>query len=136
MRSTKFRGGGLTENDRAGFAQRPHGRIVAFGEIAAKSLAAHLRGHILGFEQVLDADRHAVNGGEGAPTLPARRTFVSGRAGASLIQGDKGFDDRLALIDGLDASLKIGAGAVGALPKAGHRTMEAECLEGAGIVAW
>src|SRR5262245_18637276 len=136
MRSAKFGRGCLAENDGAGFAQRPHGGIVAFGEIAAKGLAAHLRGHILGFEQVLDADRHAIDGGEGATTLPARRTFVSGRAGASLIQGDEGFDDRLAFFDRLDASLKIGAGTVGALPKAGQRIMESECLEVAWIVAW
>src|SRR5262245_28118824 len=134
MRSAKFGRAGLTENDGAGFAQSPHGRIVTLGKIAAKSLAAHLRGHILGFEQVLDADGHAVDGGEGAPSLPARRTLVSGQAGAGLIQGDEGFDDRLALFDHLDASLKIGAGAVGAPAKARHRIMEGERLEGTRIV--
>src|SRR5262245_19735780 len=136
MGSAKFGRRGLAENDGAGFAQRPHGRIVAFRKIAAKSLAAHLSGHILGFEQVLDANRHTVDGGEGAPILPACGTFVSGRAGANLIQDDEGFDDRLAFFDRLDASLKVGAGTVGALPKAGHRSMEGERLEGSRVVAW
>src|SRR4029077_6459249 len=135
MGSAKFGRGGLAENDGTGFAQRPYGRIVALGEIAAKSLAAHLRGHILGVEQVLDADGHAVDGGEGVPSFPARRTLVSGGAGADLLQGDGGFDDRFALFDHLDAALKIVAGGVGALAKAGRGIMEGERLEGAGIVA-
>ena len=83
--SAKFGRGGLAENNGAGFAQRPHGRIVALGKIAAKSLAAHRRGHILGFEQVLDADGHAVAGAGGRPACQrAVLSSAAARAPASL----------------------------------------------------
>ena len=109
MGAAQFGRGGLAEDHGAGLAQRPHRRVVAFGEVAPKGLAAHLRGHILSLEQILDADGHAVDERERASGLPACRAGIGGLAGAQLVQRHEGFDHGLALRDGLKAALEIGA---------------------------
>ena len=46
----------LSDNYRADLAQGPHGGVVALREIAFVGSAAHLRRHVLGLEQILNAD--------------------------------------------------------------------------------
>ena len=126
---------GLAENDGAGLAQGPHRRVVALGEIAAIGLAAHLGRHVLGFEQVLDADRHAVDGRQRAPGLPSRRARIGGGARARLVERRKRLHDRLALGNRLQAALEIGARAIGALAKPRGGIVKRQRLEGPRIVA-
>ena len=124
MRAAELGGGSLSHNHGAGRAQRPHGCVVALGKVAVVGRATHLRGHIPGFEEILDADRHAVNEGERTPGLPARGAGIGCGPRPAFVQGGEGQDDRFTLLDRLETALEIGAGAVSALPKPGCRVMK------------
>src|SRR5439155_24661254 len=105
-------------------------RIVALGEVSTIGRAPHLSGHVLGLEQVLDADWHSVNERERTPDFPAQRAGVGSLASARLVQRGKGFDHRLALVDRLEAALEIGPRRVDAIAKLCCRIVERERFEG------
>jgi hypothetical protein len=118
----------LGEDHRACLAQRPHRGIVALGEVPLHRLAAHLGGHVLRLEQVLDRDRHAVDQRQRLAGLPALGAGVGGGAGAGLVQRGEGLHHRLARGDGLEAALEIGARAVVAVGEAPGGVVERQRL--------
>jgi hypothetical protein len=72
MGSAKFGRGGLAENDGAGFAQRPNGRVVALGKLPRKaSQPVCVSRSLMSMDMPSIAAR--------TPSLPARRTRVSYR---------------------------------------------------------
>ena len=83
----------LAEDDRAGFAQRGHGRGVALRAPAGEERRAVLGRHVDGLDDVLDADRHAVDLrqriGRRASARPSR---VGGFARAVDVEMDEGAD--------------------------------------------
>ena len=102
--------------------------IVALGEVSLHRRAAHLGGHVLGLEQVLDGDRHAVDQRQRLAGLPALGAGVGGGAGAGLVHRGEGLHHRLARGDGLEAALEIGARAVVAVGEAAGGVVEGERL--------
>ena len=135
MRAAELGGGGLGEDDGARLAQRPHRRVVALREIAFVGLATELSRHVLCFEQILDADRQAVDGRQRTVCLPALAALIRRRARGGHVGGGEGFDDGLALLDGVEASFEIGARGVAAVAEAQRRVVEGERAECARVVA-
>src|SRR6516225_352892 len=78
LSSCEFRGHGLPNNDRAGFAQRRYARGVALGVPAREKRRAVLGRHIGGLDDVLDAEWHTVDGRAGPGLAPAFGGFVGG----------------------------------------------------------
>ena len=81
-------GHGLAHDDRAGGAQAGHGRRVAARRAARPQRRAELGGHVAGVEDVLDADRHAVQ----RPDRLALLAVIVGRLG--LPQGVLAVEER------------------------------------------
>jgi hypothetical protein len=108
MRSAKLGCHRFPENDCAGLAQGPDGRVVTLGEIPGQRCAIHLGRHIFGFEQILDPDRHAINCRQWLADRPTRGTRICGSAGSVFIQMSNGICDWFALANRCKASLQIG----------------------------
>ena len=88
----KFGGDGLSHDHGAGFAQRGDARGIALGTEACEQWRAVLGRHVGGLDDVLDADRHAVDLGQRPAFAPAGRGPVGGRARAGEVEIDEGAD--------------------------------------------
>jgi hypothetical protein len=88
-------------------------RCRAWGSAPRIGGAAHLGRHVLGLEQVLDADGHAVDRGErraaGRPSSARSRHRRASRAPAVVETTQACTTGSRAAIDGLQAALQIGA---------------------------
>ena len=107
MRPAELRGDRLGQDDGAGGPERPHGGIVAAGKVPAKRRAPHLGGHGGCLEQVLDADRHAVDCRECPAVLPAPGAGVGPGARPFLVHGGERLDHRFTLGDGLETGFQV-----------------------------
>ena len=91
----EFGGDGLSHDHRTGFAQRGDARGIALGTEACEQWRAVLGRHVGGLDDVLDADRHAVDLGQRPALAPAGRGPVGGRARACEVEIDEGADPGL-----------------------------------------
>ena len=98
---------GLAEDDGTRIAQRLDGRRIAPGLPAAIERRAHLRRHVDRLDDVLDADRHAVDQRLRIEIAPARRRSRSRFARARFVQMHEGADLRFQFRDGGKAALEI-----------------------------
>ena len=131
----EFRRDRLAQDHRTCGAECGDGGIVTAGKIVPVGDAALPRRHVLGLEQVLDADRHAVDQRKRCTRPPARRGGVGRGTRARLVHLDPGEHARLTLGDGGEASLQIGAGRVGAGAEGRGRVMPGERMVVARIIA-
>ena len=69
----------LAEDDRSGFAQRRDARAVAVSSKAGEQRRTVFRRHVDGFDDVLDADRHAVDRRKRLARPPAVRGAIRRR---------------------------------------------------------
>jgi hypothetical protein len=120
----KFGGDGLAEDDGAGLAQRRNGGAVAVGAPAGVERRAHLGRHVDRFDNVLDAERHAIDGRERRPGTPALGRRIGSRAGAGDVDVDERADLRLPDREGLQTTFQDLARAVGARVKLRTRRQE------------
>ena len=116
----KLGGDGFADDRGARLAQRIDDGAVPAGRPAFEDGAAHPHGHVLGFVDVLDADRDAVERRERPPGPVALGRGIGGLAGAVEIEGDERADIGFERFDRLDAALEIGARRVAAVDECGH----------------
>ena len=135
MRTAEFRGHGLGEDQRAGLAKRRDRRIVAFREIAPIRPASHLCRHGARFQQVLDADRHAVHRRKRPAGAPAFRARIRRLARALDIGRNQRLKHRLPRLDDLKAAFQINARRIAALAKGRKRVVEGQAPEGLRVVS-
>ena len=135
MRHAQFRRDRLANDHRAGIAQSAHHDAVALREIAGECAAAHLRWHIRGFDQILDADWHAINGGNCAARLVARGRSIGASAGAGFIQHNEGAHHAILRRNGLKAAFQIGAGVVLPGQETRHGIVKTQALEAGAVIA-
>ena len=130
----ELRRDGLADDRGAGLAQRVDGGRVPARRPALEDRAADLHGHVLGLEDVLDGDRHAVEFGK-KPAVPvAGRRSIGCFPCAIEVEGDERVHVWLARVDGLDAALQIGARRVGPVEKGRDGVAEGKQRDGLGIV--
>src|SRR5579871_1593371 len=98
----------------ASLARRSHGCSVAAGAPASEERRSLLGWHVHGLDDVLDAERHAVDIRQGPSGAPACLRAVGGSTGSLEIEGHEGADRGLELRDTLDAALEIGARSIAA----------------------
>ena len=96
-------------------------RLMAF-----EQLAAELGRHVVGLDQVLDADRHAVDHAQRLAGLVSRAGFVGGLARPIQIEKGERHHRGIERLDAFDAALEIGARRVRAVAEFRHRIVEAQ----------
>ena len=117
----KFGGDGLSDDDRAGLAQRGNARAIAFGAEAGEQRRAVFGRHVGGLDDVLDADRHAVDVRARPARPPARGRLVGSSARTLEVEIDEGADLGLERGDIGKAAFEEVARRVGAAGKARRR---------------
>ena len=117
---------GLADEHRAAVAQRPHTGRIRHRLVGAEKFAAEFRRHVVGLDQVLDADRHAVDRAQRLARFVARPRLISGLACGIEIEEGEGHHRRFERLDALDAALEIGARRVGAVAESRHGIMETQ----------
>jgi hypothetical protein len=95
----EFRGRGLADEDRAGFTQPAHGHRVLGRHLVGKDQRAHRGADALGEQQVLDRERHPVEGAEVSARHHRRLGPARGFPGLVRGHGDEGVDGRLERLD-------------------------------------
>ena len=96
----------LAEDDRAGLAQRRDARAVALAAKAVEQRRAVPGRHVAGFDDVLDADRHAVDRRKRLARPPAPGRAIGRRPGGGEIERDEGPDLRLPGVEPRDAAFQ------------------------------
>src|SRR5260370_36456841 len=89
---SKFCGDGLPDDDWAGLAQRGAARTIPFGAEAGEQRRAVFGRHVGGLDDVLDADRHAVDLRARPTRAPARGRLVGSCARTLEVEIDEGAD--------------------------------------------
>src|SRR5262249_58177106 len=107
-------GHGLADDDRARLAQRRNARRVALRAPAGKEWRTILGRHVGSLDDVLDAERHAVDWRARPAVAPARRGLVGGGARAGKIEVHERADLGLERSEIGETALKEGARAIGA----------------------
>src|SRR5215472_18565767 len=116
-----FSGDGLSDDDRAGLAQRGNTRAIAFGAEAGEQRRAVFGWHVRGLDDVLDADRHAIDLRARPARAPARARLVGSCARTLEVEIDEGADLGLERGDIGKTAFEEVARRVGAAGKARRR---------------
>src|SRR5262249_53495439 len=113
----EFRGHRLPNNHCAGFAQRRYARSVALGAPPRKQRRAVLGRHVGGLDDVLDAERHAVDRRSRPALAPPLGGLVGGCTRALKIEMNERTNLRFERSEIGKAALKEIAGSIGAIGK-------------------
>lgn len=127
-------GDGLSQDDRARIAQRTHNGAVILRKVAVKGSAAHLRGHVASFNQILDADRHAVDSRERTAVAVPPGAGVGRGARACRVHYHPALELAFALGNHVQAAFEIFPRTVAAINKVGAGIMKGQRGMGVGIV--
>ena len=104
----------FSEHHRPGFTQRSDAGRVASGAPAREQRRALLGRHVGGFDNILDAERHAVDRRQRPAVAPARGGIVGSDARRLDVVADKGADGRLEFRQTVKAAFEKRAGRVAA----------------------
>ena len=94
--------------------------------MAAEQVTAVLGRHVVGVDQILDADRQTIDRRQWAAVAMACAGFVGRLARALEIEERERHHRRLQRLDALDAALQIGARRIAAVAEFRHGVVEAQ----------
>ena len=125
---------GLADQDRAAQSQGADAGCIGHRLMAFEQLAAELGRHVVGLDQVLDADWHAIDHAERPAGLVSRAGFICGLARPAQIKEGERHHLGLKRLDAFDAALEIGPRRIRAVAEFRRNIVEAQHPMGGRVV--